>query len=250
MNKKVYLIGNIYTNNRGNTCTLIERISIGKWRAVTINGFEFEVHQSQLLKGEFKTPECKSVYDIGYVGVGNYTCRNNSGKVTIEYSTWANMIRRCYTNYAGNKSANSYTSCTVDESWHNFQTFAEWFTSKSKAYLQRGLVPKLDKDLLSNSKVYSENNCVLLPNIINCSLSSSRMTSKFQHGITLQRGIFYATIMYKGRNLHLGTFLTEQEAIHTYNRKKAELLKELSEDFKDVLDPRAYSILQNWRTNE
>ena len=77
---------------------------------------------SNFKKGEIKNPYDRSVFNIGYVGVGKYMTRNTAlKKPETSYETWTSMLERCYKN---EKSFPAYFGvCSVCEEWLNFQNF-------------------------------------------------------------------------------------------------------------------------------
>ena len=246
MSKK-YTEGFICKNKRGIEVILLERLSNNHWRAkVSATSDEFILNQSQITSTEFKTPICRTVYGVGYLGSGKYYCRDSNGVVSKEYTVWANMIKRCFTNYDGDKSRKSYQGIIVCEDWLNFQNFAEWYTKVTVKYIQNSIVPKLDKDLLGMNQ-YSPEACVILPNVINCSLSEARDTSKICHGVRANNSKFTSSIMENGVNKNLGTFDKMHDAVDIYIQHKEAILHRLAEQYKYVLDDRAYNALVNWK---
>lgn len=113
--------------------------------------------------GEVKNPCKPNIYNVGFMGQGNYTCSINKKK-TKEYSLWENMMKRCYDPITQSKRP-KYIGTDVDERWHNFQNFCEdiqhlenydsWKNNKDKN------VWHLDKDINSVTyrKLYSKENC-------------------------------------------------------------------------------------------
>lgn len=242
-----YTEGFICKNKRGVEITLLKRLSKTLWKAkVNSTSDEFVVNQSQITDSGFKTPVCRTVYNIGYIGGGEYFCRNSEGLISKEYVVWANMLKRCYTKYTGDKSNGLYDDITVCESWHNYQNFAKWFNNKIKIFEDNNITPKLDKDLLGG-KEYSPENCVILPNVINCSISESRKTSKICHGVTIVNSKFVASIMEDGVPIWLGTFSNLQDAFKAYIDSKEDRIRNLAKQYEYVLEDRAYNALINWK---
>lgn len=245
--KVKYTEGFICRNKRGIEITLLEKLSGNRWRAVVNStSDEFIVNQSQILTTDFKTPICRTVYGVGYLGSGKYYCRDSNGVMSKEYVVWVNVIKRCFTNYDGDKSRKSYQGVIVCEDWLNFQNFADWYTTATIKYNQNSIIPKLDKDLLGMNQ-YSPDSCVILPNIINCSLSEARETSKICHGVRASNSKFTASIMENGITKNLGTFDNIDDAVNIYIEHKEAVIRRLAEQYKYVLDERAYDALINWK---
>jgi hypothetical protein len=244
--RRAYFEGDVYKNGRGVEVVLVSKIDYKTWLAkVNKTGESFVVHLNRLKNGTFKTPVCKTVYGVGYMGQGKYFCRDSSGVLAKEYVVWANMIKRCYTNYSRDKSNGLYDDVNVAEDWHNYQNFAEWYTTKIKVFDENNIIPKIDKDLLGG-RDYSPDNCVILPNIINCSLGETRSTSSFCHGVIKRGSWFCANIMIKNKTISLGRFKTQEDALAAYISKKKDNLKQLADEYKNVLEYRAYNALVNW----
>jgi hypothetical protein len=116
-----------------------------------------------------------SVYGVGYIGEGAYS-PTMSWKMTQEYMEWKNMLQRCYHNRKDGNNKTYLNTVVVDEKWHNFQVFAEWFYDSN---YQKGW--NLDKDLLGDGLVYSENTCVFLPTEVNSHLRQPRNKKDGKH---------------------------------------------------------------------
>lgn len=119
--------------------------------------------------GKVKDPLKPMVYSAGYIGQGDYKSRVK-GKNTIAYTTWSNMIERCYCNKY-QKRRPSYKDCTVCDEWLNFQNFAEWFYENYTPLLH------LDKDKKQKgivSKVYSPETCAFIEAKENSKIANSK----------------------------------------------------------------------------
>ena len=93
----------------------------------------------------------RTVRGIGYLGDGPYVSRLNGIK-TKEYLVWYSMLTRCYSDTY--HAAKAYKDVFVCDSWHNFQTFAKWFTDN---YIEGY---QLDKDTkILGNKIYSPATC-------------------------------------------------------------------------------------------
>lgn len=83
------------------------------------------------------------------------------------YDRWSNMLRRCYSQKY-HITFPSYIGCEVCEEWLIFSNFKSWMQSQD----WKGR--ELDKDLLSNSRVYSPETCVFVSKAVNYALYSER----------------------------------------------------------------------------
>ena len=81
---------------------------------------------SNFKSGCIKNPYDKSVFGVGYIGVGRYQTRIN-GVNTIYYNTWCDMLRRCYHEGVKDKFSSYFGICAVCNRWLNLQDFGEWY---------------------------------------------------------------------------------------------------------------------------
>ncbi len=133
----------------------------------TKSGYITKTKASCIRSGLIKDRYNPSVYDVGFVGEGDYK-PTNKGKQTKEYILWSNMLKRCYDPLTQERQP-TYKGCTVESRWHNFQNFAEDIKNLP-GYIQwvESLSPKnetweLDKDtLVEGNKVYSRYTCQFL----------------------------------------------------------------------------------------
>lgn len=77
------------------------------------------------------------------------------------YTTWANMITRCYSWKCLSKHP-SYIGCEVHHDWRSFMNFKAWMQK------QDWQGNELDKDLLQHgNKIYSDENCCFVSRLTN-----------------------------------------------------------------------------------
>lgn len=139
----------------------------------------------------------------------------------------------------------TYVDCDSSENFKDFQYFAEWCNNQIG---WNDYKFQLDKDLLvKGNKLYSEDNCVFLPSYINNFIVVQKK------GIQgLPAGIFFcdrhcgfrSVLANKGGELM--TFNSAEEAWEFYKRTKENLAKELAQQYKFRIDPRAYEALNNY----
>lgn len=248
-----YKVGDICKNKRGIAVRLLESLKRSRWRVeVMDNNESFTIATSQLSTGEFKTTRCRSVYGVGYLGHGRFICRDDQGAITPEYVVWSNMIKRCYTKYDSEQDNNPlYENTKVCDEWHNYQVFAEWYTNSVKKFLDKGEIPKIDKDLLSENfrgTLYSPETCVILPNVINCALIQKRTTNTIHNGVHLHKsGLYVAEVMSNYERVASAMFKEPEDAISFYITSKTKVISELAEQYKDLLSDAAYKKLKNWK---
>lgn len=180
----------------------------------------------------------KTVYDVGYVGEGDYKITFNN-KRTPTSNTWKNMLQRCY---RGSKTHPSYGEVTVVNSWHDFQIFAKWFEENyTKGW-------HLDKDILvKGNKVYSPENCAFVPPEINyLFIKCNKSRGEYPIGISLVHNRFQVTIRKNGKTHNLGRFHTIEEAFQVYKVAKENYIKEVADKWKPYIEERVYNAMYNW----
>lgn len=201
-------------------------------------GYAYECYKSQAKSGQVKDLMAKTVCGIGFVGGTEY----NWTKDRKAYDAWCNMLKRCY-NTKRLQARPSYAGCTVDERWHNFQTFAKWY------YIHVLNIPcHLDKDLLKkDNKVYSPNNCCILPTEVNIALLGGKSSDK-SCGVFYRKkdNIFVAQINRNNTLEYLGCYKDEGTAKAVYIKAKKGWLAELAEKYANVLSVKAYEALHQW----
>jgi len=144
----------------------------------------------------------------------------------------------------------SYVECEISTEFRDFQKFAEWCQHQI-GYGNEDW--QLDKDLLTKgNKTYSPDQCVFVPREINMALvkcDRSRGNCKIGVYYETERGGYHASLRRKGRKKNLGLYATEDAAFSAYKVAKERYLKDLAEEFKEALDPRAYQALLNYEVD-
>ena len=202
-------------------------------------------------KGTLKCPYERRTYNIGYLGEGKYKTRVNNRK-TEYYEEWIGMLRRCYNNNQRDRNKRpKYDGCTVCEEWHNFQNFAEWY--EENYYEIKGQRMELDKDILyKGNKIYSSSNCIFVPQRINSLLINCKSTrGDLPIGVTYHNNKFYVRCSIldgnKRKRVSLGYYNTIEEAFQTYKNFKEKYIKEVAEEYKDLIPNRLYRALYEYK---
>lgn len=224
----------------------------GMWNCLCDCGDKVVVRGAALRNGNTKSCGCSLIkedlrYGQGIYSKGKYVA--GSGKtITKEYSVWSKMLERCYNeNYQ--EKCPSYKGCTVSENFKNFQYFAEWCNN------QRGFGNKgweLDKDILGNGKVYSEDTCCFIPKELNLLfMSTTPRKGNLPTGCTLRKnGKLQVRIKNENFTKYLGVFSSVEEAMKVYQKAKYEIFKEKAEKFKYCLDEKVYNGILKFIENE
>lgn len=236
-------IGDRFKTNQSGYCFVTDYIEFNKVKVKFENsGIEVFCGAGNLRKGEVRDPSARLLVGVGFIGVGKY----NSTKNRDAYSKWHHMISRCY---SGSDDYKTYKGCTVCYEWHNFQNFADWFYKNLIPF--DGMV-HLDKDILSyGNKVYSPENCCIVPHQVNESLTRSDSSrGKYPLGVTWHaqaKGFAAKVNDGNGRTLNIGIFNDEISAFFAYKKAKEALIKKRAEEFKEFISHRAYDALINYK---
>lgn len=241
-------LGKVFTTLQGSEATIIEYNS---GRDITIRfedtGFQKKTTLCNVKRGSISNPYFKSVYGVGYLGVGEYKSKHNK-KQTVVYRTWSAIMSRCY-NEKSLKKHPSYIGCTVCEEWLNFQNFGKWFEENFNPKTMQGW--NVDKDILvKGNKIYSPEYCMIIPKILNNSFVS---TSKKKEGTV---GVNYYTKdnayvaqgnTGKKNTNYIGQFKNQEDAIKAYANAKEKYIKELADEWRELIGERAYKGLINYK---
>lgn len=176
----------------------------------------------------------KAIFGVG-INDADYQVRDSkAGTLCPFYKVWHSMLRRCYSTYTHDIQG-AYIECEVCEEWKRFSNFRAWMLE------QQWNNKQLDKDFLGESKVYSPETCVFLPQKLN-NLIIRRGKGRQEHlrGVVLipETGKYRARVNLGKLRKHLGMFDDEREAHKAYLEAKLEIVKnylqEFSEDAKIV----------------
>ncbi|AUR96770.1 hypothetical protein NVP1232O_36 [Vibrio phage 1.232.O._10N.261.51.E11] len=152
-------IGRIYPTNNCGKLEITKYINTKNVEVEFLTtGYKTTSQMINIKNGCVKDPLCRSVFGIGFVGVGEFNVSVNREQ-TKAYRCWYGMFRRCYSKkYQEQKP--TYIGCAVHPDWHNFQTFAKWYHGN---YPTGDQDYELDKDILvDGNKVYSPNTCMFV----------------------------------------------------------------------------------------
>ena len=185
------------------------------------------------------------VQGVGYHSDASPTSDGN-GRHIFEYTTWCNMLKRCY-NEASLLKNTTYEDKVVSEVWKGYGEFYKWCSNYK--FKESGW--QLDKDLLlKGNKVYGPEFCVFLPPALNgVLLSCKAKRGKLPVGVHFDksRGKFKATCCNEHGKQWQKRFNTIDEAFQAYKQEKERVIKFLANKYKDRIDPRAYKALINYQ---
>lgn len=196
---------------------------------------------SNFKMGCVKNPYDRTLFGVGYMDVGKYMAKVN-GKMTDEYEKWTGLIQRCY--YDSEVFPTYCDKVVVCDEWHNFQNFAEWL-EKNRYKVNERL--HLDKDILfPNCKIYSPKTCILTPQRINMLFSNKPNKRGLPNGIRMNSGGRYSA---KYNQKNLGSYDTVEEAYAAYAKEKEKAIKEVAEEYKDIIPKKLYDALYAYKVD-
>lgn len=188
----------------------------------------------------------KLIYGVGYNSKGVHKTGTGE-KMSLAYSTWFNMIRRCYSkNKSVRKAHPTYIDCKVEDTWLDYQNFAEWYSNHDFSDLGYDL----DKDvLMPNSKLYGPKTCCFIPRQLNALLTDcAAARGQYPQGVYLHKrdNKFMARLNINGSRKYLGLFDTETEAYKAYKVAKEANVKRMALEWQDRIASDVFDALMRW----
>lgn len=191
----------------------------------------------------------KLVYGIGAKGMEYPAWEDN--KKLKEYSLWIDMCARCSVDYP--KKCPTYLGVTCSDNFKYYPFFYEWcqeqvgFRNKD----EKGKSWTMDKDILiKGNKFYSEDTCVFVPQKINKLLNKRKiLRGEYPIGVCLDKvGSKFSAFCNDGNGNQklIGRFPTPKDAFQAYKRAKEVVIRQIAEEYKLQIDPRAYQALLNY----
>jgi hypothetical protein len=158
------------------------------------------------------------------------------------------MLQRGYDKRYKEKNP-TYINCSVSSFWHNFQNFARWYEENWKPWMDTTW--HLDKDILfKGNKIYSPETCCLVPREINllfvkCDKSRGNLPIGICNSENKKK--FLVSLNKGGKQVHIGTFDTIEEAFQAYKTAKEEYIKEMADVWKPLITKQVYQALINYK---
>lgn len=248
--KVIDRIGEFNYNNNGNKMEIVECISSNNIKVMFENGYIKNTSYKDFKNGSVKSPYDRTVYGVGYLGEGErYTSLN--GKPSVVYKSWNHMLERCYDDKYKQKYPTYNDSC-VDDYWHNFYNFILWH--KCNYYKVENERMCLDKDILTKgNKIYSEKNCIYVPNNINVLFTKSNsLRGELPIGVTYHKKSnkyrsqcnIFTNGKYKRK--HIGLYENVEDAFNSYKHIKEKVIKDVAEYYKTQIPKKLYNAMYNY----
>lgn len=204
--------------------------------------YTFKSSYNQIKKG-INYPFHPTAYGVGYMGVGNH--KGGRSKSVKKYDVWKGMFQRSYCKKVHARKPH-YIGCSVDERWHNFQDFGEWYDKNWKDYMVGW---ELDKDIIKRgNKVYGPDTCAFVPVEINLLLTRNKARrGKYPIGVFYDNGRFRSSVSINKVQKYFGSYDTPEEAFKVSKEEKEKYIKQKADEWKDLIDPRVYDSLYNYQ---
>lgn len=191
--------------------------------------------------GNLTNPYDKTAYGVGFIGIGKYNSKH------ISYPVWFNMIKRCYKDMRSYDDK-SYFDCTVNEEWHNFQNFADWYEENKYECGERLTI---DKDIKKHgNREYSKDNCMLLPEKLNLLfIKEKSRRGDLPIGVYYQkdRNRYVAMCSKERKSHYIGSYKTPNEAFTKYKDYKEDYIKQKLREYINVLPINIYHYIEEYK---
>ena len=203
--------------------------------------------------GNIKNPYDKTLYNMGYIGVGHKLKYNN--KFTKEARLWHSMLERCYSEQYKKKKP-TYKDVMCCDEWLCYQNFYEWIHNQenfdSWITLEKSAI---DKDILiKGNKLYSPDTCCLVPyNVNGLFTKSDALRGKYPIGVIFNKDHNCLEVQINNsitnKREHYSNFYNVNDAFLKYKERKEEIIKQVAqEEFdKGTITRRCYEAMMNYK---
>lgn len=238
-------VGLRFTTNEGYIAEITEYFNSNNCTILLNDGNTIHnINYKNLKIGVIRNHFHKSIYNVGYLGIGKHRTKECK-KPTKVYNKWFGIMERCYSEKYHKKQP-TYINCSVDERWHNFQVFGDWYDENYNPEYMQGWA--LDKDILvKGNKIYSPETCCFVPQEVN-NLFNTRDNCRGTLPIgVLKCGKKYSAGFTRGGvSVHLGVFNTPTEAFEVYKTAKEEYIKEVADEWRGQISEICYHGMLNY----
>ena len=205
--------------------------------------YRFQYHTTYInfKNGRLTNPYDKSIYRIGFIGIGDYDSKH------ISYPAWFNMIKRCYKKQKSYDDE-SYDDCIVDKEWQKFQNFAKLYEENMYVCDERLVIDKVIK--LHGNRMYSKEYCMLLPEKINLLfIKEKARRGDLPMGVHFhkERDNYVAMCSVDGKTKYIGSYSNPQIAFNHYKEFKEKHIKKVLENYIGILPSDIYKAVENYK---
>ena len=241
--RKIDRTGEINVSNEGCVMKIAEYNSVLDIVVEFQDEHKYRLHTNYqaFKKGKCKNPFFASVYGHGYLGIdkkGNVskTREFKDGKyvITWEYTKWTKMLQRCFDSKYKERQP-TYKDVTCCERWLCFANFLEDLEVLKQEYswnVDEKL--NLDKDILNKgNKIYSLENCILVPNWINMLfVKRDAKRGNYPIGVNYNKRTkkYQARCSINKKLKRLGCYNTTEEAFNAYKIAKENEVKRVANE--------------------
>ena len=162
---------------------------------------------------------------------------NGIGVMCPAYVAWANMLKRCH-NERYQKKNKTYVGVTACDEWKSFMAFRDWWMEHKVDGWQ------LDKDILSDNRQYSPENCIYVPTWLNTfTVGRDAARGEWPIGVHYHKGRGLFEAMCKnpatGKRARIGLFKTPEAAHLAWRARKLEYAAQMKNEM-DAIYERIY----------
>lgn len=247
--KHISRLGETKQIKEGLTCEIIEYKNYNDISVKFIETGEIIEHTrySHFKDNKIKSNFSPTIFDVGIVG--KVKSRNENGEITKSYSHWYSMLTRCY-DKKFQKTSPTYINCKVCKEWLYYPNFKKWFDENYYEINDEKMC--LDKDILyKHNKIYSPDNCILVPNRINVLfVKSDAIRGEYPIGVGKSEDKYRAYLKIgNGKQKNLGRYNTPEEAFYAYKQFKEQYIKEVANEYKNKIPNILYEAMYKWNVD-
>ena len=206
--------------------------------------YRVKTNISNFLTGKINNLFFKSYYNVGYLG--DYKGKGNISSRRA-FKVWRSMIERCYSKSSKKYKTYGLNGVTVCNNWHCYTNFEDWYNGHYYKIDNEKMC--LDKDIISNNRIYSPETCIIIPQKINEMFVGINKTykSNLPNGIRIKNNKYYTRIKENKKEIHLGVFDNINDAILAYKKEKLRYMISVIESYKEKIPKETYDlILLSW----
>ena len=243
MSRKIDRTGETNVSNEGCAMKIVEYNSTLDIVIEFQDEHKYRLHAQykDFKNGQCKNPFYPSVYGYGYLGTdkeGNipkaHESKDGKSVATWEYLKWQSMLQRCFDNKLKEKEP-TYKDVTCCKRWLCFSYFLEDLEILKQEYnWSEDIKLNLDKDILhKGNKIYSLENCVLVPQWINTLfVKNDANRGDCPIGVSYHKGAkkYQAFCSVNGEYVNLGYYNTIEQAFNTYKIAKEQEIKRVADE--------------------